>query len=296
MRAVHGLFGAALLGAAAGPAEAAQTREHRERVGEWQVTAFTAGSCSAIRRFPTGTDVLIRSSSDGTARLAVLNRAWSMRSPGSYRLALVQSGTARSFAAEDDRTFQGLSRSTSQGAGFLAQLAAGGTVEVTAPNGTLLDRVDLGGVAPALARLGPCVTDIATAANFPPPGAPPPPPPPRRLGKGGKARPARGLAPLPQLFSSDDYPAAALRAEEEGAVGFRLDIGKDGRVAGCTVTGSSGSSALDSTTCALLTARARFSPALDRKGRPVADSFSGRIVWRIPEPEPEPPPPSGGSG
>ena len=91
-----------------------------------------------------------------------------------------------------------------------------------------------------------------------------------------------------RLLSSDDYPAAALRNEEEGSADFRLAVGKDGRVAGCTITGSSGSSSLDAATCRLMKARATFDPARDRRGRPVAGQFSGRITWRIDEPEPAP--------
>jgi protein TonB len=101
---------------------------------------------------------------------------------------------------------------------------------------------------------------------------------------------ARASETLPSLFSSDDYPAAALRAEQEGRVGFRLDIDRRGRVTACSITASSGSPALDSTTCRLLVVRARFEPARNRKGKAVADSFSGRIVWALPAEETPPPP------
>ena len=113
------------------------------------------------------------------------------------------------------------------------------------------------------------------AAPVPPP--PPPPPPPK------KVEPARAKANLGSLVTNDDYPASALRAEEEGVTGFRLSVGTNGRVTGCQVTSSSGSSALDSATCRLLTARARFTPARDSNGNPTTDSVSARIVWRIQE-------------
>ena len=289
MRAVCGLVGAFIIGASGHePAEGARRREHREQVGEWQVSAFSPGRCSATRKFGDGTDVLVSSTSRGDAHLTVLNRAWPLRTTDSYRLALVQGGSRRELAANDDGTFQGLSVAAPNGADLLTQLGAGGLVEVTGANGALLARVDLSGIGPALARLGPCVTKIATAANFPAPAAPPAPrpPPPRR----GKAQPARVRVSLPQLFSPEDYPVSAIRAGEQGAVGFGLDVGADGRVAVCTVTASSGSPTLDTTTCRLLRSRARFLPALDRKGRPTVDSYSGRIVWHLPEPEPEPEP------
>jgi protein TonB len=85
------------------------------------------------------------------------------------------------------------------------------------------------------------------------------------------------------LISNDDYPASALRAEEEGTTGFRLSIGANGRVTNCQITSSSGSSALDSATCRLLTSRARFTPARDSTGSPTTDTHTARIVWRIQE-------------
>ncbi|HEU0097136.1 MAG TPA: TonB family protein [Allosphingosinicella sp.] len=93
-----------------------------------------------------------------------------------------------------------------------------------------------------------------------------------------------------QLLTSDDYPAAALRNEEQGTTQFRLAVGKDGRVGACTVTSSSGSSSLDSATCRLMMRRAVFDPARDRRGRPRAGRYEGRIAWRIREPEERAPP------
>jgi len=55
----------------------------------------------------------------------------------------------------------------------------------------------------------------------------------------------------------------------------------DGRVTGCTVTGSSGSAALDNATCRIMRSRARFSPARDSNGQPTTDSYAASITWRI---------------
>jgi TonB family protein len=107
------------------------------------------------------------------------------------------------------------------------------------------------------------------------------------------AAPAKGAQParanLPSLFSDEDYPPEAVRNHEQGPVGFHLEIGKDGVPTDCSVTASSGSAILDSTTCRLIMERARFEPARDSRGRPTSDSYSGRIVWRLPEDEPMPP-------
>lgn len=98
--------------------------------------------------------------------------------------------------------------------------------------------------------------------------------------------PARARANLAALLSDADYPASAIAAREQGAVEFRLDIGVNGRVTGCAITRSSGSAALDSTTCRLLQSRARFTPARDAAGTPAPDRVAGKIVWTLPAPAP----------
>ena len=122
----------------------------------------------------------------------------------------------------------------------------------------------------------PVITPTAPVAP-PAPPAPPPPPPPKVI------QPVNPKANLASLFSTDDYPPSALRSGESGTTGFRLDVGADGRVTNCTVTSSSGSSALDSATCRLLTRRARFTPARDSTGATTTGVHNSRIVWRIPE-------------
>lgn len=98
-----------------------------------------------------------------------------------------------------------------------------------------------------------------------------------------KLEAARAKGNLLALFSDDDYPSSAQRNGEQGTTTVRLTIGPDGRVSGCDVTGSSGSSALDSTTCNVLRRRARFTPAKDTSGNPTTDSMSQRVTWRLPE-------------
>lgn len=118
-----------------------------------------------------------------------------------------------------------------------------------------------------------------TAPPAPPaPVAPPPPPPPPR-----KVQEARARGNPGSWVTDSDYPSSALRAEESGTTGFRLEIGTNGRVTSCTVTSSSGSSALDAATCRLIRSRARFTPAKDSSGNPTTDTYSNRIQWRLPD-------------
>jgi protein TonB len=84
------------------------------------------------------------------------------------------------------------------------------------------------------------------------------------------------------IVTQDDYPPAALRAGEQGAVAVSLEIAEDGRVDDCVVSGPSGSAALDATTCRLFMRRARFSPARDAAGLPIVSTRSQRINWQLP--------------
>ena len=95
--------------------------------------------------------------------------------------------------------------------------------------------------------------------------------------------PPRPVSALGVLLTNEDYPAAALRAEEEGTTQVRLTVGPDGKVTKCQLSRSSGSVALDRATCRLLQRRWQFHPALDRKGRPATGRFEARIRWRLPE-------------
>ena len=104
-----------------------------------------------------------------------------------------------------------------------------------------------------------------------------PPAPPAK-----KVQPARARANLASYVSDEDYPTAAVRNEEQGTTRFRLGVGPDGKVTECTVTSSSGSSALDMTTCRLMRQRAKFTPARDSDGKPASDSVTSAIRWVLP--------------
>ena len=96
------------------------------------------------------------------------------------------------------------------------------------------------------------------------------------------ASPARPARPLASFFYREDYPFSALTGRQEGRTAFRLTIGPNGRVTGCVVLGSSGSVALDATTCRVLRGRARFVPARDEAGRPTSGDYFGEYAWRLP--------------
>jgi periplasmic protein TonB len=122
----------------------------------------------------------------------------------------------------------------------------------------------------------PVVTPRAPVAPPAPPAPPPPPPPPVTV-----VPPRSATGDLQGLFRGDDYPQAAIRNDEQGAVTVRLTVGTNGRVSNCSVTSSSGSRTLDSATCRILQSRARFTPARDSQGNPTTDTVTQRIRWQL---------------
>jgi ATP-dependent Clp protease protease subunit len=247
-----------------------------ERVGQWQVTALGPGECAADRRDADGTWVFLSSDRGGVRTLIVDNPGWPAPSADTpYKLVSLRGGERLELKPDG--------RKVELGAEMAARVAASDAIEVVRPDGSVAERVDLSGIAAAEARLPDC---MARAADYGWSVAPPPP------DWRGLERPARAQFVLQALFSDEDYPSAAIRADEQGTVAFQLLVGTNGRVTGCLITASSGSQSLDSTTCRLLAARAVFEPARDRRGKPTTDSVTGRLVWRLPPPEPPPPPPS----
>jgi periplasmic protein TonB len=119
----------------------------------------------------------------------------------------------------------------------------------------------------------PVIPPVAPPVIAPP--KPPPPPAPRQ----SQARSLVGN--LQGVFSNDDYPPSAMDNNEQGTVHVVLTIGTSGRVTGCSVSSSSGSRTLDQTTCRILSARAKFSPAQDANGNPIESTFSQSITWRL---------------
>jgi len=100
----------------------------------------------------------------------------------------------------------------------------------------------------------------------------------------GVARHARWIS---GRIRDSDYPDSAFRARAMGTVYLRFIVAPSGRVSDCRVTRSSGSRALDETTCRLIVQRFRYRPARDEYGRPIPEEVRGKHVWEL---GPEPPP------
>ena len=78
------------------------------------------------------------------------------------------------------------------------------------------------------------------------------------------------------------YPQRAIKAREEGAVGFLVTIDAKGSVTQCQVTHSSGHPLLDQETCNLITLHAEFNPEPGLSGSQVR-TREGLITWKLPD-------------
>lgn len=248
-----------------------------ERVGPWEIEARAPDECAVHRTDAGGTWVFLSTDRGGARALVVNNPRWGPPVAGSIeRLVALRGGQRLELEP---------GRRVDLSAELAARVAASDAIKVVRPDGSLVERVDLSGLAAAEARLPAC---LARAAKHVWPVVPPAPPMAPVPDRGG--RPPRAEAALPTLFTELDYPSAAIRAGEQGTVAFRVLVGTNGRVSACEITASSGSATLDSATCALLAERARFTPAEDSQGRPALGFVPGQIVWRLPDSEPEPTP------
>lgn len=138
-------------------------------------------------------------------------------------------------------------------------------------------------------NIAPAPPPIRTQPTIPPPAppalvvpppapvAPPPPPPPPSQARGATPRGLNGWSRRIQ----ENYPSRALREEIEGTVGVAVTVNAEGRVSGCRVTRSSGSSILDEAACEGMQRYARFNPALNDAGNPTSGNYSTAITYRL---------------
>lgn len=82
-------------------------------------------------------------------------------------------------------------------------------------------------------------------------------------------------------FVDTDYPAAAINRSQAGTTFVRYTVRADGSVGDCRIIFTSRVPLLDATTCQLITARFRYSPALDAHGNPAPYMLVERVRWGI---------------
>ncbi len=94
-------------------------------------------------------------------------------------------------------------------------------------------------------------------------------------------QPSRPKQPLRQFFSRGTFPTLALQSGNTGTVGVSLMIDEAGKVRDCMVEETSGFATLDSTSCYVISSRARFEPAVGTDGKSAKSAYFQRIHWQI---------------
>lgn len=131
------------------------------------------------------------------------------------------------------------------------------------------ERLAVPGLAGVMAAFDDCLANLRTVWNV------------GREHSARVARPAQPSQPLRDLFRSTAYPAQAVRQGDSGMVAVAMLIDEAGRVRDCMVEQTSGYATLDTTSCFVISSKARFDPALDPDGKPVKSASFQRINWRI---------------
>lgn len=81
---------------------------------------------------------------------------------------------------------------------------------------------------------------------------------------------------------SSDYPSDLMLKGGQGIVQFRLSVGADGRPTQCHIQSSTRPEGFDKVVCNALMRRARFEPALDAQGQPIASYWRSTVRFMIP--------------
>lgn len=78
-----------------------------------------------------------------------------------------------------------------------------------------------------------------------------------------------------------DYPPGMVRTFQPGLVEFRLSIDPTGKVTECRIQQSTNPDGFNDAVCKAMMRRARFQPARDKKGEPVASFYQNGVRFMI---------------
>lgn len=81
---------------------------------------------------------------------------------------------------------------------------------------------------------------------------------------------------------SSDYPVKMLSSGQPAIVEFRMSVSADGSPVSCHIQSTTRSKEFDKAVCGSLMKRARFSPALDADGKPLASYYRNTVRFALP--------------
>lgn len=95
-------------------------------------------------------------------------------------------------------------------------------------------------------------------------------------------RSVQPLTPPVKWVVSSDYPVKMLSARQPAIVEFRMSVGADGIPVSCHIQSTTRPKEFDKAVCGSLMRRARFAPALDAMGQPLASYYRNTVRFALP--------------
>lgn len=92
----------------------------------------------------------------------------------------------------------------------------------------------------------------------------------------------RPLTSPGEWIVSKDYPMKMLSAGQPAIVEFRLSVDAEGKPASCHIQSTTRPKDFDKAVCDSLMRRARFAPALDADGKPIASYYRNTVNFALP--------------
>ncbi len=96
------------------------------------------------------------------------------------------------------------------------------------------------------------------------------------------SRPVQPLTPPGKWVVASDYPLKMLSVGQPAIVEFRMSVGADGTPVSCHIQSTTRPKEFDKAVCGSLMRRARFSPALDAQGQPLASYYQNTVRFALP--------------
>lgn len=98
----------------------------------------------------------------------------------------------------------------------------------------------------------------------------------------GLSRAATPATDYTRWVRSSDYPVGLIHQGAQGIVQFRLSVGADGQPTQCHIQKSTRPEGFDKAVCKALMRRARFEPAQDADGQPIASYWRNTVHFIMP--------------
>ena len=275
------IFGLALLCAAtlmaSGPVSAEQINASlRAPTGKW-VIDYAEHQCTASRAYGTAADpfhLIIKPSPGGeVTQIALVEKGQNFQ--GSQQdVALTLSGERKLTATQliygvNDKRFRLINLDPAQTKALTTSISLHWAGPGRAAGDA--DALGLGPMTGVMAILEDCRRDLRKYWSV------------GKEHENGRISGPRAERPLTSLFSANDYPSQASSRDQQGITAIILLIDETGTIRDCMVEMTSGIASLDINACLVIRKNGKFSPGLDRAGKPAKGAFWQRIKWVLPD-------------